>query len=251
MRRETGFQPQRLYLLVRNSLVLNRNGIMVAAAALMGVLLLVSLADAFVNCGLTFHRNLFLIGYFPVGLWLTTRAYKTLHDPVRGIAWLLIPASALEKTVSRILLVTLIYTAGSLMGYSMFSVLSEGLNTVIAHRTHPLFNPLDPLVLRSLPTFISIQAPFMIGAVYFRRHTLSKTILALICFFFLFGSGILTAAWFIFGDHMTGLNVRALISTIMRTDFTPAALALKLMFWVAFPAFSWLVCHVRLKETER
>jgi len=254
MQAEKSFQAQRVYLLIRNTLILKRSSILVVLAALAGVLSLLSFFDAYGNLSRQFHRNVYLIVFFPGGLLLTSRTFKALHDSVEGYAWLLLPASNLEKTLSRILLTTLIYSVGSLMAYLLFSLVSEGLNLAFLGRRHLFFNPIDSVILYCALTYITIQAPFLVGAVYFQKHALSKTILALSGSFLILGICILSAIWIIFGDQASGLEVRNLFYNWETSDLTPFGQSVmnigKVFFWVVVPAVAWTICFFRHKETE-
>lgn len=254
MQADKSFQLKRVYLLIRNAVILNRSSILVFTAALAGVLGLISFFDAYGNLNPLFHRKAYLVVFFPVGLLLTSRTFNALHDPVKGYSWLLLPASNLEKTLSRILLTTLIYIVGSLLTYLLFSLVSEGLNMVVLGRRHPMFTPFDPVILYCALTYTSLQAPFLVGAIYFQKHALSKTILVLSGAFLILGICILTAAWFILGNQVSGLAVRNIFYSWENNGFTPFGLAVvnagKVVFWFVVPAFSWTICLFRHKETE-
>jgi hypothetical protein len=251
---EKPFQPARVYLLIRNTILLNRSSILFIAAALAGVCILFSFFDTYGNLNLQFHRNLYLFILFPGGLLLTGKTFKELHDPVKGYSWLLLPASILEKTLSRILLTTVIYIIGSMIFYLLLSIFSEGLNRIILHRSHPLFNPFDPVILYCALTYISIQSPFLIGAVYFKKHVLSKTILSLSCAFLIFGVCILIAIWIIFGQQGSGLDLQNIFHSRENnflSTFGPIFMNVaKILFWLVIPIISWIICFFRHKETE-
>ena len=259
MQAESVFQLTRVFLLVRNTLVLNRTAIAVTTAAVGSILMLVSLLDALGQCRPGMHQKLFLLVLFLGGILVTSRSFKELHDPVKGLAWLLLPASQLEKTLARILLTTVVLIAGSMLFFFIFSLVSEGVNTLLAGRRHTLFQPFDPLVLKGAMTYTAIQAPFLLGAVYFRKHALSKTILAMLGFSVLFCLAVFVAARILFGEQLSGLEFddlftgagygveRARLSGLGRA----AALAAKVFFWFALPLVSWTTCYFRLKETGR
>lgn len=254
MQNEKAFQPARVYLLIRNTLILNRSSIVTVSAALSVLLFLISLVDAYGNTNLLFHRNLYLAVFFPSGILLTSRIFKGLHNPITGTQWLLLPASILEKTLSRILITTVVYMAGSLIVYFVFSIVSEGINRAVVSRSHDLFNPFDPVVLKSMLTYLTVQSPFLAGAVYFQKHTLSKTILSLFCFLFILGIGTGSAAWIIFGEQLPGFDFQSLFYSIEDNDFTLFSrrllLAIKGFLWFGVPMVSWTICYFRLKETE-
>jgi len=259
MRTDRSFRPMRVILLIRNALVLNRSSIAFVAGAAAGILLFVSLMDVFGARRPRLHQYLYLLVLFSGGLLLTGRSFKALHDPVQGLSWLLLPASLLEKTLARVLLTTVVYAAGSMLLYLAFSILSEGLNLLLFERRHALFFPFDPLVLKGALTYTAVQAPFLLGAVYFRKHALSKTVLVLLGFSLLLALGVVIAARIIFGGELFGADFQTLLA---EADFNGAWLQLsgvvraaagagKIIFWLIMPVVCWTICWFRLKETER
>lgn len=256
---ERSFQPKRIYLMLRNALVLNRSSIVVVSASVAGVAILISFLDALGACRPLLHRNLYLVVLISGGLLFTSRSFRSLHDPIQGLSWLLLPASQLEKTIVRILLTTVIYVAGSMLLFVVISMVSEALNQMLLGRHHGLFAPTDPLVLKSALTYIAIQAPFLVGAAYFRKHALSKTILVLIGFSVLLTMGIFAALRIIFGSQwsstdfertLDGADLGIAWEQLMQIGCTAAGTA-KVLFWVVIPLVSWTICYFRLKETER
>ncbi|MCG6910580.1 MAG: hypothetical protein LJE94_10715 [Deltaproteobacteria bacterium] len=259
MQAKPDFQPTRVFLLIRNALVLNRSSIAVTTAAVGGVLMLVSLLDVLGQCRPGLHRNLFLLVLFSGGTLVTSRSFKELHDPIKGLPWLLLPASLLEKTLARILLTTVVVIAGSMVFFFFFSLISEGVNTFLFNRRHALFQPFDPLVLKGAMTYTAAQAPFLLGAVYFRKHALSKTTLGMLGFTVLFSLGVYVAARLIFGGHLSGLEFDDLFTgagydlewSALSGLGRAAIITGKVIFWLVLPLVSWTACYFRLKETER
>lgn len=259
MQVERSFQPKRIYLMLRNAVVLNRSSIVVVSAAVAGVAILISFLDALGACRSLLHRNLYLMVFISGGLLCTSRSFRSLHDPIKGLSWLLLPASLLEKTIVHILLTTVIYAAGSMLLFVVISMVSEALNQMLLSRHHGLFMPIDPLVLKSALTYTAIQAPFLAGAAYFRKHALSKTILVLMGFSVLLAIGIFAALRIIFGNQWTGMNFELMLNgtdggiawkQLLQIGRTAAGTA-KVLFWIIIPVVSWTICYFRLKETER
>ncbi len=254
MQGKPSLSPARVYFLIRNSIVLNSSSILFITAAMAGILFLLSLLDTYGNCSPMFHRNAYLVIFFSGGILLATRAFRDLHDPVKGYSWLLLPASSLEKTLSQILLTTLVYGFGSLVIYLLFSLFSEGINMLVLRRCHFIFNPFDPVILKSMVIYMAVQAPFLTGAVYFKKHALSKTILFLTCSVLIIGVGILIAIRLIFGEGFFWWNVQEIFYSNEVDDFTTVGSGVintaKILFWFAVPFVSWIICYFRYKETE-
>lgn len=186
---------------------------------------------------------------------MTSRIFKGLHDPLVGHTWLLLPASSLEKTLSRILLSTIVYIIGSLIVYYLFSICSETLNRAISSRTHILFNPFAPSILKGISIYFSIQTPFLIGAVYFKRHVLSKTIVSLLIFTLFLGLGAFLSIRLIFGEIINNLGIKYVFNQInwgILFNTNPFVFKLfKFFILIVFPLVSWTICYFRHTETEK
>ncbi len=137
MRTQNIFHPTRFYLLVRNGIVLNKSAILIVSAAVGGILLFLSALDAFLGYRPRFHQGLYLGVLYVGGLIVTNRIFKEFHDTVKGPAWLLIPASLLEKASSRIALSTVMYVITTMLIYFGFSLVSEGFNWFVIQAPSP------------------------------------------------------------------------------------------------------------------
>jgi len=263
MRTQNIFHPTRFYLLVRNGIVLNKSAILIVSAAVGGILLFLSALDAFLGYRPRFHQGLYLGVLYVGGLIVTSRIFKDFHDTVKGPAWLLIPASLLEKVSSRIALSTVMYVITTMLIYFGFSLVSEGFNWLLFRRHHLLFNPFDQLVLHGVALYFVLQAPLLVGAIYFQKHSLSKTILALLGYTFVFFVVVVAAMWLIFGDYFnglplgwetlieqTGISNDAIIANIERLG-NVALWSWRIIFFAIIPLLCWTICYYRLKGTER
>lgn len=257
------FHPTRFYLLIRNGIILNQSTLLIVSAAVGGILVFLSAIDTFLGYRPRFHQGLYLGVLYVGGLIVTSRIFKDFHDTIKGPAWLLIPASLLEKASSRIALSTAVYVITTMLIYFGFSLLSEGFNWLLFGRHHPLFNPFDQWVLHGVAFYFVFQAPLLVGAIYFQRHSLSKTILVLLGYTSVFFVVVGIATWLIFGDYFHGLlsNLETLIEQTGTTDEaiitnmgrlgSVALWTWRIIFWAIIPPLCWTICYYRLKETER
>jgi hypothetical protein len=257
------FKPERVYLLIRNPIVLNRSAILIVSGAFGGILLFISAIDAFGACRPRLHQGLYLGILYVGGFILTSRIFKELHDKIRGPFWLLVPASVLEKTVSRIALTTVVYIAASMLMYFVFSLISEGFNSLLFNRNHPFFNPFDRRILKGVAFYFVLQSPLLVGAIYFRKHALSKTVLAFLGYSFVFFLIFLVATRLIFGSYFGGL-IPGLESIMDQLEFDHSMMWMgvqrlgraamstwRIILWVIVAPLCWTICYYRLKETER
>lgn len=263
MRKEVVFKPVRFYLLLRNAVLLNKSAIGLVSGAFAAILLFISAIDALAVCTQGLHQRLYLGILYLGGLIVTGRIFRELHDKVRGPAWLLVPASVLEKICSRIALSTVVYVACSMLMYFVFSMISETFNWLTFSRHHALFNPFEARILKGAALYVVLQSPFLAGAIYFRKHALSKTVLVLLGYFLVFSLVVFIGTRLIFGGFLDGL-IPALTSIFQQSELDSHTLRLgaggiggiavtvgRIVFWVFIPLLCWTICYFRLKETER
>ena len=263
MNRQSRFVPARCWLLVRNALLLNRSAILIVSAAIGGVSLIISGMDALTACRPGFHQGLYLAILYVGGLIVTSKSFNELHHPQKGTAWLVLPASSLEKFASRWLLSTCICVIGTLIIYFFFSVISEGLNALLFGGRHPLFQPFDGTVMKGIALYFVLQAPFLAGAVTFRKHALSKTLLVFIVYTFIFSFVVILAVRILFSSHFDGMlfsdGFIHRLPEVMFGDLSTSTGKIgriglwtwRILFWaVAAPVF-WTIGYYRLEETER
>ena len=149
------FSPQRLWLLIRGDLVVGYGSLLVVFGALAGVILVAALAThGGTLLGGGFYRAFFGLVLFVWGLVASSRAFRPLHDRTRNEAYLLVPASGLEKTLARLLAVTVGLVAFLLVFTGLVSVVVETLNLLLYGGRYPFFDPFEPTVWRWIFVYI-------------------------------------------------------------------------------------------------
>ena len=174
------FSLHRLRLLLLGDLVTGYRAVLVVSGALAGAILVASVATggdfAF---GGVFYRECFALSLFIWGLVASSRAFRPLHDRNRNEAWLLVPASALEKTLARLLAVTAGLVAYLLVFMTLVSVVVEMLNLILFGDRNAFFDPFDPTVRNRISLYLFLQSFYFLGGAWFRRVHFVKTTLAL------------------------------------------------------------------------
>ena len=171
--------PPRLGYLLRGDLITGYRSLLVSSAGLAVVILVVAMiAPSDYHGFSSFHRAAFTIALFTWGIVATSRAFVSLHDKTRNEAYLLLPASALEKTLARLLTVTVGFVLYLLVLSTLVSVVVESLNLLFFGSRHRIFDPFDPIVWERVTLYIVVQALYFLGAAWFRRGHFMKTTLA-------------------------------------------------------------------------
>jgi hypothetical protein len=246
-----GFSLKRFFLMIRNTLFLERSIILISSAAIGGIVILLSINSAMTSPDSSFYPTFYLVILYIGGLMLTEYVFKGLHDETKGAAWLVLPASIFEKFTSQLVLTTAVFSAGVMTLFFLISLISEGIMHLLIGSGHGLFNPFSEKILWDTLVYFIIQSIFLLGALYFKRSSTMKTILSLCIYFFIF-------------IIVTGISVKILYSGFLK-DFllnlfnkndavtqiwSITKRATHIGFWYVFAPLCWVIGYIRLKEKE-
>ena len=171
---------RRLWLLLRADFIVGYRHLIAVGGALAAAIFVASVATggdfAF---GRVFYRECFGLSLFIWGIVASSRAFRPLHAKARNEAWLLVPASALEKTLARLLAVTIGLVAFLLVFIALLSLVVETINLLLFGDRNAFFDPFDPAVGDRIALYIFLQSFFFLGGAWFRRGHFVKTTLAL------------------------------------------------------------------------
>ena len=180
------FSACRLWYLLRSDFIGGYRSLLIVSAALAGITLVVAMIHP---SGLTFdyviqrdpglHRGVFTLALFAWGIIASSRAFRPLHDKTRNEAYLLLPASALEKMLARLLAVTAGLVAYLLVFSTVVALVVESLNLLFFGSRNGFFNPFEPFVWKSISFYVVLQSLYFLGASWFRRAHFVKTTLAI------------------------------------------------------------------------
>jgi hypothetical protein len=190
MKSET-FRMGRFLRLLQLELRLNAGGIGYGAAALFCVLMARWMLSGFM------FRDRFIAvdyGFFLLtgGLVLASLSFSDMADPVRAQAFLMLPASRLEKYLSRYMQTSWLVAAGGLAVYVIFLGV-----TAVLHAAFPLhaavpIHPFQSTLPDAIVYFLVLHAVFFLGSLVFPKWAFLKTIVAIAAFsllLWLFASG--------------------------------------------------------------
>lgn len=278
----SSFSAHRLWSLMRTDFLAERRAITWAAAVLSFIVLLWSLQQIeWEHLDYSMHDDLYgsmhqkLYGYalFILGIFATSRAFRAVHDPTRSEAYLLLPASSLEKFLARLLPVTVGIGIFLPIFFFALSAIIESARMIITGTSLPLFNPFDSEIWKLYGYYIIIQAPFFLGAIWFRRFNFLITSFVIILFHLLLTTSIMitaritigTTKWqqlrgqnFQQGPYTGAFNQFDFPHFGIAHDFSHQLLAtnwsfLAMVFWVVIallPPVLWWIAWLRLKEVQ-
>lgn len=241
------FSWQRLAWLIRSDVLRSFRSALVISGTAAAVALVVSLAGAYdgdVGPGRTFYRTVFIAALFAWGTIATSVCFADMHGRATNSAFLLLPASALEKTASRLL----IHTAGLIAYLLVFTtVLSwalESINMLWIGERRSFFSPLDGVARLLLPHFMVAQALFFLGAAWFRKVHFVKTVGAAIGI--VIGLAAIAAAlgWVVGPTPCRNTDCLEFPFLDWIVEAAPVA------YFYLLPPFCWFVAWLRVSEAQ-
>ena len=240
--------PQRLLWLLRADALRNYRSWLVISGTIALVALLVSVLGAWDrDVGPGFYTGVFIAALFGWGTLATSEAFADLHGRGTNTAFLLLPASALEKTAARLLL----YTVGLFLFLLVFttalSLALEGINLLLFGVRRELFSPLDRTVWMIVPHYLVVQGLFFLGAAWFRKVRFVKTVGAAIAIWFGLVSIAATIAWSVGSGDVFFADGPAPAFFNSLEQIGDVA---KIVYYYVLPAFCWFVAWLRVTETQ-
>lgn len=255
--------PGRLLLLIRSHIAINRTLIVILAAVFLALTILYAIADAFVANSPNLYDKMYSFILYVSGFLITMRIGKELHDSRKGPAWVLLPASTMEKFLTLLLLPTLILICGAALYMAIMSIVVEQGVGLFISSFHSMFNPFNTDFWSGLNTYITMQAPFLLGVIYFKKHGMSFTFLSIffyIVLLWLFASltgNMLFSEYNVqFDDVSKGLSgsdkmyLMTYFENIRKFKVIWGPAVTTLLFYV-FPLVCWITAFFSLKEMEQ
>jgi hypothetical protein len=258
----------------------NHKRYLLAMPAMLGLLLVwegfIVIINTYQPLDEGFQGLTYCVGLYTVGCLYASTIFAEFDNKARGIAWLAVPSSALEKLLCGWLYSAITFFVVYTMAFYLVDIpMIRIVNGLIeyGHRTWTGGLPIEPVrvfnVFKGLPNdylrhsgslyllfYFALQSAFALGSVYFNRYAFIKTgvaiAIALICFMTLqqrLIDSALPPGWHrqFFYDWITDtgtLHVRA----VRLSPFLSAILGSLLLYGI--PVIFWTATYFRIKEKE-
>ncbi|MEO5564493.1 MAG: hypothetical protein ABIR18_13690 [Chitinophagaceae bacterium] len=212
----------------------------------------------------------FIFALFATGSFYASQYFRDLGSSVKGINFLLVPASAFEKILCSLLYTVLFFFIVFTTAFYLADILMVSIYDRFAVADDPtgqrgLLNVFDATSLpfdgkttiNLLLIFLSIQSAFLLGSVYFKKYSFIKTIISgfviffvVFCFVFLLYKYLMPK-----GEFENGFLTSYRVETGGKNDYlvqipvwVGKILHYLLMYGTA--PFLWIVTYFRLKEKQ-
>ena len=246
------FSFERLAWLLRADLANGYRSLLMVSATLAGIILIASLTSSDpIHATQGFFGTWYGGMLYIWGIIATSRAFTELRDKARNEAYLLIPASAFEKTIARLLAVTVGLSAYLLVFTTAVSLLVWLVQGVLPGTGFGLFNPLDPRLWPVITGYLFLQSFYFLGAAWFARRHLVKTTLVIVLAGIGLGLFTLLTMRVVFAPEGIGDLGNAIPRAV---ESFPGLLRLLDGLWtivlVVLPLACWSIAWLRVRETQ-
>ena len=249
------FTWHRLGLLIRNDFIGGYRSYLNIGTVILIIMALNAIpAAGFGNISESLYNKYFTAILFLWGTPQASLALQELTDKRLNDSFLLLPASAVEKTIARYLYSSVFFVVHILVYTTVACFVLEGINQLMFGLHNGLFNPFDPYVWKIIAVFMAIQPVFFLGGAWFKRARWFKTIMSvfaigvflgclLLITFLVFFAGSFHDVYALspgnFGDIDADLHL-----------FGGSLLLLKILFYGVLPPFCVFVTWLRMRETQ-
>ena len=210
-----------------------------------------------------FHEFAYPFYLLVGGFILTSLSFTEMNPPHGRLFYLTLPASSLEKFVSRWLITGIGFAVVYTLGYYLVSAIANGLGQSIFGFDIGTFNFFTEMNLLVFQVYLAVQTIFLLGAIYFRKFAIFKTILSTVFFAICLALVALLIFRIVMYDLFEGLyqfrpemSINGKIVPIEPShsfrefmENNVENYARMLGFWVV-PAVLLVVGYFKLKETE-
>lgn len=234
----------RIKYLIRKDILQICRSIPVGTAAIMGIIILKSFLEALlgdkesVKTAYNAIQTYIIIG----GLILTSYAFQEMHKKEKCDDYILIPASAFEKTFTRFVLTSILLPLYIIVIVLLAKGIAGIVNALAFKFPIELYNPFNAKLGRFLLEYLIIQQIVFLGAAWFRKMHLVKTILACIVFAAVFGLPLLITGIMFIGIEGSEMGIIGYLKVLANIG--------EVFFYGFLAPFCWVVAWMRVREVQ-
>ncbi|MBW6478460.1 MAG: hypothetical protein K0B37_03460 [Bacteroidales bacterium] len=245
------FSVQRLFLLMKRHSIMNLKTWLIGFGAISGVLIVMALLqslgsgtfnlDSLTATGISF---IFIAGYL-----ITSMMYNEIHTPARGQFYLILPATTFEKLLSNWLLSSIVYVLVAHIMLSLVLLIAGLLSAAIFSTSLDFYNPFTEAGFKNMGVYLVTQSIFFLGALYFRKNNMLKTLLSIFAVIVALGMIASLFGWIILGEF-NQINEENLPPQGLEFFTITIPNIAKYLFWGLTAPFFLVVSYFKLKERE-
>lgn len=173
------FSIKRFLKTISTDLLSNAQNIFLAAGSVCAVLIFILSYYASIGEANHFWPGIYSAVFFIAGLVVTGMLFGELSNKSRSFFYLLIPASIIEKFLSKIIIALVFFPVILICLFYIISEAAGVLSTILFESEINTFNPLNSEFLKGVKFFYTFSPMFIFGSVYFSGQSLLKTVISI------------------------------------------------------------------------
>lgn len=240
------FTLKNFWLLCKNDLILNKSTIIISLATTLGILFLYNIITPQNITETSYNPAAFIMILFFGGIWISSTAFRDLHNPKKSYFFLALPCSSLEKFSEKLFMVTIFYAFAVLIFYSVFYWIIAAFYFLITQQNYFSTIIFDTRTWHIILSFIVMQSILLLSSAYFKKHVILKTILTLTCLGIIL-SAITSTSFYLFFHNAFTFNA-SLVPNF--AAITPFAKAVYFTIEILIAPTCWIATYFRIKEIE-
>lgn len=254
------FNGQRFLQLMLNDLRNQFRMLAITSVAALGVYLIIYVLMVYNQEIEPLYHVLYPITLLVGGSLFTSISFIDLHHPQQRYYYLTMPCSNLERFLSRWALTSVCFLLFSLLFYVAFELIGQTITQLLFGQVHPFFRIANEVTRNTMMSFFVVHAVVMLGAVYFRKYHLVKTVLSVFLFSGMCLLIFIISFRIVYWDLFEGFSFETKLGVDIEMDF-PTDLfhgsgfeqirnIIEILFWPAVTIFLWGISYLRITETE-
>lgn len=173
------FSVKRFLKTISTDLLSNAQNISLAAGSLCAVLIFILSYYASIDEANHYWPGIYSAVFLFAGLVVTGMLFGELSNKSRSFFYLLIPASIIEKFLSKIIIALVLFPLVMVCLFYVVSEVAGFLATITFESEVNTFYPLNEEFLKGVKFFYIFSPMFIFGSVYFHGQSLLKTIVSI------------------------------------------------------------------------
>lgn len=245
----------RIKNLIRKDIFQLFRAIPILTGAVMGILILGNIVQGFLTGGEPIDSTLEAIQNLlaACGLIAASYAFQELHNKDKCEDYILLPASTFEKTFTRFVLVSILIPIYIIAMVMVSEIISRAVNALAFDLPFELYNPFNAKLAKFLSVFLVIQQVAFLGAAWFKKLHLLKTILACIVLAVVFGLLaflVIRIMFFNIAQSEMVFGMGQVARMMVMKYFDVLGGIGQVIFYSLLAPFCWVVAWMRVKEVQ-
>ena len=246
------FDIARFWKFMRLQLFKYRKGVFMVMGITFGVLFFVGfLLSVFIEHPENYdHTDSYVSALLIGGFIISSLAFSETDRLLRRISYLMLPVSTLERFICMWLLTSVGWLIVFTVSFMIYALIANPIgNMVFPDTTFKTFNPFGMVARQTMLTYGALQGVFLVGAAYFRKYVLPKTMITIFIIFGLVGLTLFFSLkeQFLADHYCTTEGECELVDAFA---VHPVWFIAKGIFWYTLAPLTWVLSYWGLKEQE-